>query len=272
MELRVFFCALLCAGSVHAEQISVRTSWGDVKRGELVEGVRGDYLLLRYPSQREETIRWESIHSVARAGYPYESKKKLALPYAARPSIGVQFGLGAIGAERFGPYLGSGVTLGVSGGVSLARWAALIAVYEWTSHPYDERNTGAPAGRSHFVGLAARLRTNDGTGGVGFFFQPAVGLRQTAYSFSALDGDGMPPTGRKGERASLLGWELRAAAGLAFTASRTVSVDLALVPGIGSFFDYSDTLGCATFRYGACGGGYRFTYTSFALMIGIAWN
>ncbi len=266
---------LTCAGSVHAEQVSVRTAWGDVKSGELVEGVRGDYLLLRYPSKREELIRWDSIHSVARTGYPYESKKKLELPWPIRPTLGVQLGLGGLGADWFGPYLSTGATLGASAGVAFARWASLVALYEWTSHSYDIRNTGAPAGRSHFVGLGARVRANDATGNTGLFFQPSIGLRQTAYSFSRLDGNADrygTPEGRMSERASLLGWEVRGGLGIAFTASRTVSVDVYFAPGIGSFFRYTDTLGCATFRFGACGGGYKFSYTSLAFMIGVTWN
>jgi hypothetical protein len=277
--------ACLCLGllfipvTVHAEQVSVRTAWGELKNGELVEGVRGDYLLLRYPSQREEMIGWSSIHSVARAGYPFETKNKLDLPWAARPTIGVTAGLGGVGAARFGPYLGSGVSLGASAGVSITRFASFVMVYEYVSHPPDVRNAQAPSGRSHFVGVAARVRLNDASGTAGFFFQPTLGLRHTAYSFSPTDGTDFDqfgfaelPRGKMTERASLLGWEARVAFGLAFSMTRTLSVDVYLLPGIGSFFNYTDTLGCSTFRFGACGGGYKFGYTSLSFLIGVTWN
>lgn len=255
-----------------AEQVSVKKAWDQTVRGELVEGAHGDYVLIRHRSGRETMLAWPSIYSIARAGYPPDPKERIELPWPARPTLGVHFGLTSLGAGLFSPYFGTGATVGVSGGVAVARYAALVVVYDWTGLGTDERNRGARGSQSHFIGVGGRLSTNRATGSAGLLFEPIVGLRSVSYSFSTHDGNNKFAASLLRERASLLGFEARFAIGVALTFSRAVSGDMYLAPGFGKFFHYEDSLDCATFKFGRCGGGYDFGYALLNFGVAVRWN
>lgn len=249
----------------------------EILRGELLEAVRDDYLLVQTSDGAKHLIPWSSIRHLRAPERGEVAADEIELPWAVRPTVGARFGASTVGSEYFNPYISMGGMIAVDAGISLTRSTAITAAYEWTGHPTDERNPGARRGRSDFFGLSLRLRTNAASGAAGFLFEPTIGVRTLAYGFSATDGDADPelwelPSGPMTERARLTGYEVRLPIGFSVTLSRSFSLDHFIAPGIGQFIHYSDTLGCATFRLGKCGGGYSFGFSSFSLGAALRWN
>lgn len=260
----------LIALTTPARADTVRTVWNETLHGRIVEGVRGDYVLLRREDGSERVVQWSSIREINAV-----SPERFDVPWPLRPSLGVRAGVSSVSADWFSPYLSAGAMLGVTAGVSLSRAVAAAALYETTSHPPDERNPSAPAGRSHFLAVALRIRTSSALGTTGLFLEPAIGLRSTSYAFSPNDGNDEffePPRGPMSERASLFGGEVRFAIGAAFSPSRTLSIDFFVAPGIGYYVRYRDTLDCSTFRFNNCGSSTRFSFLTTTFAAAIHWN
>jgi hypothetical protein len=240
---------LLFPATAHAARVTVTMKGNGRVEGELIEGVTNDYVLVRDDLGRTRQLSWRNIHRI-------DGRNPEALPWPSRLTFGGQLGVTSLNVETMNAYLSSGLTLGGYAGWAFYRSVAVIASYEATWPGSDVRNRGAQSQLSHFAGAGARLTSNTVSDDVGFYSHVLFGMRTIAYKFDPSDGSGnewFVPTGPMSERASMTGWELRLAIGVALTPTRDVSLDMFGAASIGEMRRYSDTLSCSTFGAGPCG-------------------
>lgn len=190
-------------------------------------------------------------------------------------TVAARAGYESLSAKYFGPYTGGGTFVGLHPGIRLHPLFAVSAFYEHGFHSAGKRNPGGAAS-TDFFGVTARLLAMGRPHTTSMHLEVAFGRRRFGYDFSRDDPSSDPfqpaPTNPQ-ERATLWGSEGRVAFGLGIgTWARPLAIDLLLAFGGGRFDRYSDTLDCATFRFGACGAGKDFGYVTTTFAVGLRWN